>query len=156
MIHVQDGLDLCRNYWKKKDKKGFENALRIATRIGLSIKEMSKHDLNMIVGNYLHQSLVLDASPLEMINIKDLDPVPAEANEGLLWAALDELMSEASASSLELMEIRSCKNVMQFLTSSANIRWRVIGDSVSSRALPCMRYCPVLPQFLFWAARELG
>ncbi|KAL2928553.1 rRNA methyltransferase 1 mitochondrial [Bienertia sinuspersici] len=147
-LYVQEGVELSKNNKKKKDKKGFEKVLKMADKIGLSIKEISKHDLNMIVDNRPHQGLVLDSSPLDMVNLKELDPVSDERDKGVLWVALDEVMdpqnlgaiirssyffgasgvvlcaknsaplsgvvSKASAGSLELMEIRSCKNMMQF------------------------------------------
>ncbi|KAF9614653.1 hypothetical protein IFM89_019630 [Coptis chinensis] len=169
-IYVQEGLDLSNNNRKKKDKKGFEKILKIAEKIGLAKKEMSKHDLNMVVDNRPHQGLVLDASPLEIVNVRELDRVTVNGEKGPLWVALDEVtdpqnlgaiirsayffgaagvvlcaknsaplsgvVSKASAGSLELMELMSCKNMMQFLSSSAENGWRVLGGSVSSRAIP--------------------
>ncbi|XAR53389.1 23S rRNA (guanosine(2251)-2'-O)-methyltransferase [Bertholletia excelsa] len=169
-LYIQEGLDLSNNNRKKKDKKGFEKVLRMAEKIGLSRKEASKHDLNMIVDNRPHQGLVLDASPLEMVGIKELDPIQADGEKAPLWIALDEVtdpqnlgaiirsayffgaagvvlcaknsaplsgvVSKASAGSLELMELRSCKNMMQFLVLSAENGWRVLGGSVSSKAIP--------------------
>ncbi|KAI3993376.1 hypothetical protein MKX01_010119 [Papaver californicum] len=124
----------------------------------------------MIVDNRSHQGLVLDASPLEMVRLRELEPVSVEGEKAPLWVALDEVtdpqnlgaiirssyffgpegvvlcaknsaplsgvVSKASAGSLELMELRDCKNMMQFLASSADNGWRVLGGSVSSRALP--------------------
>ncbi|KAI3714707.1 hypothetical protein L6452_21666 [Arctium lappa] len=170
VLYVQEGIDLSGNNKKKKDKKGFEKVLKVAEKLGLTKKEVSKHDLNMIVDNRPHQGLVLDASPLEMVNICELDRVVTDEREGCpLWLALDEVMdpqnlgaiirssyffgasgvvlcaknsaplsgvvSKASAGSLELTELRSCKNMMQFLVSSAENGWRVLGGSVSSRAV---------------------
>ena len=96
---------------------------------------------------------MLDASPLEMVKIQELDAVLHDEEKGFLWVALDEVtdpqnlgaiirsayffgasgvvlcaknsallsgvVSKASAGSLELMELRCCKNRMQFLASSA-------------------------------------
>nr|GEW34776.1 rRNA methyltransferase 1, mitochondrial [Tanacetum cinerariifolium] len=50
-------------------------------------------------------------------------------------APLSGVVSKASAGSLELTELRSCKNMMQFLVSSAENGWRVIGGSVAPRAV---------------------
>lgn len=170
-LYVRDGLDLSGNNKKKKDKKGIEKILKIADEIGLTVKEASKHDLNMVVDNRPHQGLILDASPLEMVPIRVLDPVSMnQGGRAPLWIALDEVMdpqnlgailrsayffgvegvvlcaknsaplsgvvSKASAGSLEMIELRSCKNMMQFLASSADNGWRVLGGSVSPRALP--------------------
>ncbi|XP_057538291.1 uncharacterized protein LOC130815819 [Amaranthus tricolor] len=190
VLYVQEGLDLNKNNKKKKDKKGFEKVLKIAENIGLSIREISKHDLNMVVDNRPHQGLVLDSSPLEMVNIKELDPVSVEQDKGAVWVALDEVtdpqnlgaiirssyffgvsgvvlcaknsaplsgvVSKASAGALELMEMRSCKNMMQFLTSSSENGWRVIGGSVSSRAVPLREVLPGEPTILVLGSEGTG
>lgn len=173
-LYVQEGMDLNGNNKKKKkkDKKGVENIFKMAEKLGLSIKQTSKHDLNMIVDNRPHQGLVLDASPLEMVSIKELDPLSSIENskKSPVWVALDEVtdpqnlgailrssyffgvegvilcaknsaplsgvVSKASAGALELLELRSCKNMMQFLTSSVENGWRVLGGSVSISAVP--------------------
>ncbi|GMP59644.1 hypothetical protein CsSME_00022853 [Camellia sinensis var. sinensis] len=189
-LYVQEGLDLSGNNRKKKDKKGFERVLRVAEKIGLSIKEVSKHDLNMVADNRPHQGLVVDASPLEMVGIKELDPFPVEGEKDSLWVALDEVtdpqnlgaiirsayffgasgvvlcaknsaplsgvVSKASAGSLELMELRSCKNMMQFLVSSAENGWRVLGGSVSSRAIPLNEVEPGAPTILVLGSEGTG
>ncbi|XP_074568314.1 uncharacterized protein LOC141824879 [Curcuma longa] len=168
-LYVQEGLDLSGNNKKKKDKKAVERILKIAEKVGLKVVEASKHDLNMVVDNRPHQGLILDASPLEMVNIRELDPVMPEVGTHPLWLALDEVtdpqnlgaiirsayffgaegvvlcaknsaplsgvVSKASAGSLELIELLSCKNMMQFLSSSAENGWRVLGGSVSSKAV---------------------
>lgn len=189
-LYVQEGLDLSSNNRKKKDKKGFERVLKIAEKVGLSIKEASKHDLNMVVDNRPHQGLVLDASPLEMVKIKELDPVSIEEGKGSLWVALDEVtdpqnlgaiirsayyfgasgivlcaknsaplsgvVSKASAGSLELMELRYCRNMMQFLVSSAENGWRVLGGSVSSKAISLDEVVPGPPTILVLGSEGTG
>ncbi|CAI9100446.1 OLC1v1037556C1 [Oldenlandia corymbosa var. corymbosa] len=189
-LYVQEGIDLSGNNKRKKDKKGFEKILHMAERIGLSIKEVSKHDLNMVADNRPHQGLILDASPLEMVSIKELEPVSVEDDSGPLWVALDEVtdpqnlgaiirssyyfgasgvvlcaknsaplsgvVSKASAGSLELMEIRSCKNMMQFLSASAENGWRVLGGSVSSRAVPLHKVVPGAPTILVLGSEGTG
>ncbi|KAL3825197.1 hypothetical protein ACJIZ3_021226 [Penstemon smallii] len=189
-LYVQEGLDLSTNNRKKKDKKGFEKVLKMAEKIGLSIKEVSKHDLNMVADNRPHQGLVLDASPLEMVGIKELDPVSIDGENGPLWLALDEVtdpqnlgaiirsayffgasgvvlcaknsaplsgvVSKASAGSLELVELRSCKNMMQFLTSSSENGWRVLGGSVASRAVPLSGIVPGAPTILVLGSEGTG
>ncbi|KAK7398992.1 hypothetical protein VNO78_10167 [Psophocarpus tetragonolobus] len=189
-LYVQEGLDLSSNNRKKKDKKGFERVLKIAENIGLGVKEASKHDLNMVVDNRPHQGLVLDASPLEMVKIKELDPVSIDEGKGSLWIALDEVtdpqnlgaiirsayffgasgvvlcaknsaplsgvVSKASAGSLELMELRYCKNMMQFLVSSAENGWRVLGGSVSSKAISLDEVVPGPPTILVLGSEGTG
>ncbi|EEF48170.1 rRNA methylase, putative [Ricinus communis] len=188
-LYVQEGLDLTNNK-KKKDKKGFEKVLKMAQRIGLSIRRVSKHDLNMIVDNRPHQGLVLDASPLEMVKIMELDPVSSEDEKGSLWVALDEVtdpqnlgaiirsayffgaagivlcaknsaplsgvVSKASAGSLEIMELRYCRNMMQFLVSSADNGWRVLGGSVASMAVPLNEVVPGEPTILVLGSEGTG
>ncbi|KAK7319944.1 hypothetical protein RJT34_04673 [Clitoria ternatea] len=190
VLYVQEGLDLSSNNRKKKDKKGFEKILKIAEKIGLNVKEASKHDLNMVVDNRPHQGLVLDASPLEMVKIKELDPVSVDEEKGSLWVALDEVtdpqnlgaiirsayffgasgivlcaknsaplsgvVSKASAGSLELMELRYCKNMMQFLVSSAENGWRVLGGSVSSKAVSLDELVPGPPTILVLGSEGTG
>ncbi|KAH1131918.1 hypothetical protein J1N35_003296 [Gossypium stocksii] len=143
----------------------------------------------MIADNRPHQGLVLDASPLEMVKIKELDPVPDD-EKGSLWVALDEVtdplnlgaiirsayffgasgvvlcaknsaplsgvVSKASAGSLELMELRYCKNMMQFLVSSAQNGWRVLGGSVSPRAVPLNNVLPGVPTILVLGSEGTG
>ncbi|KAK9142039.1 hypothetical protein Syun_011439 [Stephania yunnanensis] len=189
-LYVQEGLDLSSNNRKKKDKKGFERVLRMAEKLGLTAKEASKHDLNMVVDNRPHQGLVLDASPLEMVGIRELDPVSEEEENGPLWVALDEVMdpqnlgaiirsayyfgaagvvlcaknsaplsgvvSKASAGSVELMELRSCKNMMQFLSASADNGWRVLGGSVSSRAVQVKEVLAGAPTVLVLGSEGTG
>ncbi|XP_076917980.1 uncharacterized protein LOC143578211 [Bidens hawaiensis] len=189
VLYVQEGIDLSGNNKKKKDKKAFEKVLKFADKLGLTKKEVSKHDLNMIADNRPHQGLVLDASPLEMVNIKELDPVVENEGTGL-WLALDEVMdpqnlgaiirsayffgaagvvlcaknsaplsgvvSKASAGSLELTELRSCKNMMQFLASSAENGWRVLGGSVSSRAMAIKEVTTDEPTILVLGSEGTG
>ncbi|KAE8687539.1 subtilisin-like protease [Hibiscus syriacus] len=188
-LYVQEGLDLSSNNRKKKDKKGFKKVFEMAQKLGLNVKDFSKHDLNMVVDNRPHQGLVLDASPLEMVKIKELDLLSDE-EKGSLWVALDEVtdpqnlgaiirsayffgasgvvlcaknsaplsgvVSKASAGSLELMELRYCKNMMQFLISSADNGWRVLGGSVSSKAVPLNEVLPGVPTILVLGSEGTG
>lgn len=189
-LYVQEGLSLSSNNRKRKDKKGFEKVLKMAENIGISIKEASKHDLNMVVSNRPHQGLVLDASPLEMVKIKELDPISTEEDKASLWLALDEVtdpqnlgaiirsayffgasgvvlcaknsaplsgvVSKSSAGSLELMELRYCNNMMQFLVSSAENGWRVLGGSVSSKAIALNEIPPGPPTILVLGSEGTG
>ncbi|KAM1906504.1 hypothetical protein ACFX14_026266 [Malus domestica] len=189
-LYIREGMDLSKNNRKKKDKKGFERILLMADKIGLNVKDVSKHDLNMATDNRPNQGLVLDTSPLEMVKINELEPVSVEEDKGSLWIALDEVtdpqnvgaiirsayffgasgvvlcaknsaplsgvVSKASAGSLELMELRYCKNMMQFLTSSAENGWRVLGGSVSSKALPLNEVAPIVPTILVLGSEGTG
>ncbi|KAF3660898.1 hypothetical protein FXO38_12001 [Capsicum annuum] len=91
----EKGLDLSGNNRKKKDKKGFERVLTMVDKVGLRKMEVYKHELNMITDNRPYQELVLDASPLKMVAIKELEPVSIEEQEitslWLLWMRLQIL-----------------------------------------------------------------
>ncbi|KAH0462767.1 hypothetical protein IEQ34_010342 [Dendrobium chrysotoxum] len=143
---------------KKKDKKGVETILKVADKIGLKIIETSKHDLNMAVNNWPHQSLMLNASPLEIVDIRELEPI---AEKGVVLCTknstpLSGVVGEASAGSLELIELRSCKNMMKFLTSSMENGWRVLGGSVSSKALTLREVEGGLPTILVLGSEGRG
>ncbi|KAF3651774.1 hypothetical protein FXO37_17844 [Capsicum annuum] len=94
-LYIQKGLDLSGNNRKKKDKKGFERVLTMVDKVGLRKMEVYKHELNMITDNRPYQELVLDASPLKMVAIKELEPVSIEEQEitslWLLWMRLQIL-----------------------------------------------------------------
>ncbi|ONK69799.1 uncharacterized protein A4U43_C05F26860 [Asparagus officinalis] len=189
-LYVQEGLDLSGNNRKKKDKKAVEKVLKLAEKLGLKVIETSKHDLNMIVDSRPHQGLVLDASSLELVNVKELEPVSVEGRKAPVWVALDEVtdpqnlgaivrssyffgvdgvvlcaknsaplsgvVSKASAGSLELIELRSCKNMMQFLSSSIENGWRVLGGSVSSKARPLCEVEDRVPTILVLGSEGSG
>jgi len=71
-------------------------------------------------------------------------------------ALLSGVVSKASAGSLELMELRCCKNRMQFLASSAENGWRVLGGSVSSKAVPLNEVLPGQPTILVLGSEGTG
>lgn len=190
-LHVQEGLDLSSKNKKKKDKEGIEQVLQMARKLGLAVKEASKHDLNMLVDSRPHQGLVLDASPLEMVILKELEPISIyEGKSSPLWVALDEVtdpqnfgavvrssyffgatgvvvcaknsaplsgvVSKASAGSLELVELRSCRNMVQFLESSMTNGWRVLGASVSKSAVPLNEVASGVPTILVLGSEGRG
>ncbi|KAG0539339.1 hypothetical protein BDA96_03G314600 [Sorghum bicolor] len=189
-LYIQESMDLSGNNKKRKDKKAVEKVLRMAEEIGLKVIETSKHDLNMVVDNRPHQGVVLDASPLEMVNIKELDPVRVEGGKAPVWIALDEIMdpqnlgaiirsayyfgaqgvilcaknsaplsgvvSKASAGSLELIELLSCRNMMQFLSSSAENGWRVLGGTIANKAVPLSEVEIGVPTILVMGSEGTG
>uniref|UniRef100_A0ACD5VJN9 Uncharacterized protein n=1 Tax=Avena sativa TaxID=4498 RepID=A0ACD5VJN9_AVESA len=189
-LYTQEGMDLSRSNKKKKDKKGIEKVLLMAETMGLKVVEASKHDLNMVVDNRPHQGLVLDASPLEMVTTKELDPVRVDGGKAPVWIALDEVMdpqnlgaiirsayffgaegvvlcaknsaplsgvvSKASAGSLELIELLSCRNMMQFLSSSAENGWRVLGGTVAPKAIPLSEVSTGEPTILVLGSEGTG
>ncbi|MFS8034735.1 putative signal peptidase I [Helianthus anomalus] len=54
VLYVQESIDLTANNKKKKDKKAFEKVLKLADKIGLTKKEISKPNLNMFADNRPH------------------------------------------------------------------------------------------------------
>ncbi|XP_062206811.1 uncharacterized protein LOC133908701 [Phragmites australis] len=189
-LYMQEGMDLSGSNKKKKDKKAVEKVLRMAEKIGLKVVEASKHDLNIVVDNRPHQGLVLDASPLEMVNTKELEPVRVDGGKAPVWLALDEVMdpqnlgaiirsayyfgaegvvlcsknsaplsgvvSKASAGSLELIELLSCRNMMQFLSSSAENGWRVLGATIARKAVPLSEVATGVPTILVLGSEGTG
>ncbi|TVU35150.1 hypothetical protein EJB05_17023, partial [Eragrostis curvula] len=189
-LYTQEGMDLSGSNKKKKDKKAVDKVLQMAEKIGLKVIETSKHDLNMMVDNRPHQGLVLDASPLEMVNTKELDPVRVDGGKAPVWLALDEVMdpqnlgaiirsayyfgaegvvlcaknsaplsgvvSKASAGSLELIELLSCRNMMQFLSSSAENGWRVLGGTIAPKAVPLSEVNTGVPTILVLGSEGTG
>ncbi|KAL2475605.1 tRNA/rRNA methyltransferase (SpoU) family protein [Abeliophyllum distichum] len=71
-------------------------------------------------------------------------------------APLSGVASKANAGSLELMELRSCENMTQFLTFSAENGWRVLGSSVSARAIPLNEVVPGAPKILVLGSEGTG
>jgi 21S rRNA (GM2251-2'-O)-methyltransferase len=190
-LYTQEGMDLSGSNKKKKDKKAVEKVLQMSEKVGLKVIETSKHDLNMMVDNRPHQGLVLDASPLELVNTKELDPVRVEdGRKAPVWLALDEVMdpqnlgaiirsayffgaeglvlcaknsaplsgvvSKASAGSLELIELLSCRNMMQFLSSSAENGWRVLGGTIANKAVPLSEVDTGVPTILVLGSEGTG
>ncbi|KAJ0520743.1 hypothetical protein HanIR_Chr10g0462811 [Helianthus annuus] len=53
-LYVHEGIDLTGNNKNKKDKKAFKKVLKLADKIRLTKKEISKHDLSMFAYNRPH------------------------------------------------------------------------------------------------------
>lgn len=153
-LYLQEGLNLSGNNKRKKEKKGLEKVLNIAQKIGLTVKEVSKHDLNMVVDNRPHQGLVLDASPLEMAKIDELDPVSVE-DEGSLWVALDEVTDPQNLGAI----IRSAyffgaSGVVLCAKNSAPLSGVVSKASAGSLELMELWYCKNMMKFLASSAEN--
>ncbi|MCO5609074.1 hypothetical protein L7F22_063296 [Adiantum nelumboides] len=176
-LYVQQNMAIGGgNTGKKKDKKAVEWIIRTAVDRGVEVKEVTKHDLNMLADNRPHQGLILDASPLELVVSTHLDAPFEENGKGPVWVALDEVMdpqnfgailrsayffgakgvvicaknsaplsavvSKASAGALEVMELRSCKNMMKFLNRSTENGWRVVGGSAAGMGVSSVTELP--------------
>ncbi|GJV23149.1 rRNA methyltransferase 1, mitochondrial [Tanacetum coccineum] len=134
VLYVQEGIDLSGKNKIKKDKKGFE------------------------------KGLVLDASPLEMVNIRELDRVVTDGDEeSPLWLALDEVMDPQNLGAI----IRSAyffgaSGVVLCARNSAPLNgivkngWRVIGGSVAPRAVGLNEVTTGEPTILVLGSEGIG
>lgn len=68
---VQEGMDVEG----KKASAGAKNILTLAKEGNVPVKEVPKHDLNLIVDNKPHQGFVLRASALAFDEITELPAV---------------------------------------------------------------------------------
>ncbi|EMS51875.1 Mitochondrial rRNA methyltransferase [Triticum urartu] len=167
-LYTQEGMDLSRSNKKKKDKRGIEKVLLMAETIGLKVIEASKHDLNMVVDNRPHQGLVLDASPLEMVNTKELERVRVRGGKAPVWIALDEVMDPQNlgaiirsayffgAEGVVLCAKNSAPLSGVFLSSSAENGWRVLGGTVAPKAIPLSEVTTGEPTILVLGSEGTG
>lgn len=188
-LYVQENMPIDGG--KRKDKTALQWVLRSAIDRGLVVKEVSKHDLNLLVDNRPHQGLVLDASPLELVLVSELEEPVEENGKAPVWVALDEVtdpqnfgailrsayflgasgvvvcaknsaplngvVSKASAGALEVMEIRSCRNMVKFLDKSTENGWRVVGAAASGRDVePVRELEPRVPTVLILGGEGRG
>jgi 21S rRNA (GM2251-2'-O)-methyltransferase len=91
-LYVQENLTENIETGKRKDKQALVWILNRMKELGVRLKVVSKHDLNLLVDNRPHQGLVLDASPLELVRIEKLDKVSNDGVEAPVWVALDEVV----------------------------------------------------------------
>ena len=83
-LMLQQGLDASN----KKDEKGATDIVRLAKERGVRVSEYSKHDLNMLTDNKVHQGFVLRAAPLEFARmVGGMEP----SSEYRCVLALDEV-----------------------------------------------------------------
>ncbi len=91
-LYMQENLTENIETGKRKDKQALVWILNRMKELGVRLKVVSKHDLNLLVDNRPHQGLVLDASPLELVPIEKLDKVSNDGVEAPVWVALDEVV----------------------------------------------------------------
>jgi len=145
-------------------KEQMEEARQLAEREGIAVQWHTKHHLNAITANALHQGLVLAASPLDFVPLEELpsaadpqcwlalDQVVDPRNFGALLrtghyfglggvvtsarngAPLTPVVSKASAGAMESMTVHSVKNMMQFIERCKANGWRVIGAGMDPEA----------------------
>ncbi|GBG61329.1 hypothetical protein CBR_g20364 [Chara braunii] len=96
-LYVQEGLESKR----KKDRRGVDMVMKKADELRLTAETVSKHELNLLCDNRPHQGLVLDASPLQFVDVKEIPPPEEDKDwqhlpDGRVvapcWVALDEVM----------------------------------------------------------------
>lgn len=158
---IQENMDVSN----KKDDKSANEILRLAKDRNIPIREFSKHDLNTLTDNKVHQGFVLRA---ENLNFKRIDFLES-SNQFKCVLALDEVwdpqnfgallrtchflgidrvvscaknsaplstsVSKASAGALEFMEVSSADNMMKFLDKSKENGWQVIGTALSNDSI---------------------
>ena len=81
----------------KKDSKAAKEISQMAKTSGITIREFSKHDLNMLVDNRPHQGFVLRAEPLKFTHLTHLDAIDKYSSVGpseLRCIAAYELLSQ--------------------------------------------------------------
>eukprot|EP00899_Mesostigma_viride_P010344 jgi/Mesvir1/19310/Mv10377-RA.2 len=86
-LYLQEGMDLG----KRKDSGAVAKVQAEATALGVPVRYTSKHNLNMMTDNRPHQGMLLDASPLDFVNVDWPPEVPAGTHPPPLWVALDEV-----------------------------------------------------------------
>ncbi|XP_024519892.1 uncharacterized protein LOC112342384 [Selaginella moellendorffii] len=90
VLYIQNGLDE-KHPGKRKALADVLWIMKAAKRLELRVETTSKHALNVLVDNRPHQGMVLDASPLEMVDISALDRPDAMLARAPVWVALDEV-----------------------------------------------------------------
>jgi len=162
----------------KKDQQAAREILTQAKAINVPVREVSKHDLNMLTDNRPHQGFVLRAAPLQFVRkdsleksldfkcVLALDEVWDPQNFGALLrtchflgvdnvvvcsknsAPLSPTVSKASAGALEVMEVLSTDNMLRFLDKSQENGWQVVGTSLAKEALELNSLPLTLPTIL--------
>jgi 21S rRNA (GM2251-2'-O)-methyltransferase len=74
----------------KKDESASDEIAAMALKLGLTVREFPKHDLNMLSGSRPHQGFVLRATPLDVEVVNGGLAAPAPGDKGVVLA-LDEV-----------------------------------------------------------------
>lgn len=117
-LFVQEGMDLSSTS-KKNSVKGGQalQVIRLAQSLNMDIKEISKHDLNMLSDSRPHQGFVLRGSPLSFNNVGSNGMEPTESVRVVL--ALDEVWDPQNFGAL----LRTChflKGIDEVIVCSKN------------------------------------
>lgn len=86
-LFVQETADMA----KRKDDKAFRAIVEAAARAGATVQEVEKHTLNLLTDNRTHQGLVLDAEPLDFIELKVLPVADVPVGAGRAASPLSGL-----------------------------------------------------------------
>jgi len=106
-LYILAGMDLS----KRKDARAVRQALALAQELGVKISKVSRHELNTLSADKVHQGLVLDCSPLAFTHLDKLPPADAVMKEAAaagapppVWVALDEVLDPQNFGAI----LRSC------------------------------------------------
>eukprot|EP01035_Chromulina_nebulosa_P023497 gene23497-30463_t len=80
---IQSNMELSQ----KKDEDSVREIIALAQKLGVSTREFSKHDLNMLSDNRPHQGFVLRAKPLHFEKVGELE----QTDSYKVVLALDEV-----------------------------------------------------------------
>ncbi len=98
-LYVQDSMDIT----KRKDAGAVREAVRLAGEAGAAVREIGKHELNMLTDSRPHQGLVLDCGALEWTPLEVL-PEPGAGTAAAAPAAAAAAGAAGSAGAAEVAE----------------------------------------------------
>jgi len=176
------------NTSKRKDRIALRAVFELAKGRGLPARKCTRQELDALTGQRLHQGLVLLASPLELPNTTEmqaqkefrcvlaLDEVVDPMNFGALLrsahffnvdsvvvcaknsAPCSPTVSKASAGALEVANLASTNNMMQFLANSRANGWHIVGAALGegSTQLTALQIPPGRPVVLLLGNEGTG
>ncbi|KAG6541433.1 hypothetical protein Mapa_017212 [Marchantia paleacea] len=155
-LYMQENLAQNLMTGKRKDKQAVSWIQNKARSLGLTVKEASKHDLNMLVDNRPHQGLVLDASPLELVPIDTLEAPTYDGDKAPVWVALDEITDPQNFGAvLRSAYFLGADGVVVCAKNSAPLSGVVSKASAGALEVMDVQYCRSMVKFLD-KSREKG
>ena len=128
-----------------------------AEKLGISIKTVSKHDLNILTQNRPHQGVVLDASPLECEKMDVMPTVEGNWDARIpVWLCLDEVTDPQNLGAmLRSAYFLEASGVLLCSRNSAPLSGVVSKASAGALEKMAVHSCRSLPRTLS-DAREKG
>ncbi|KAL3681377.1 hypothetical protein R1sor_024333 [Riccia sorocarpa] len=155
-LYMQENLAQNLMTGKRKDKQAVAWIQRKVKSLGVTVKEASKHDLNLLVDNRPHQGLVLDASPLELVPIDALDAPNYHEGRAPVWVALDEITDPQNFGAvLRSAYFLGADGVVVCAKNSAPLSGVVSKASAGALEVMDVQYCRSMIKFLD-KSRERG